>query len=286
MAVPFSQIKALAEKAWYLRSRNRWINLPVPCRLPYGGWFLAYGDTIGLHVAAYRLAQTPFDEGEWKLVRRALERGGTFIDVGANQGFYTILASRTVGPDGRVIAFEPAPSENRKLVRNLRINRCANATVEASAVGAHGGESSFRYVLGHQGSYSGLGEGANDVTAPHRTITVPQTTLDAYADVHGLRSVDVLKLDIEGGELDALKGAEVLLQTSRPVVLCEVSDQRTRPWGYAASDIVAHLSAQDFAWYTTLADGSLERLDGDAGTENLVAVPREKVRALATQPRP
>lgn len=271
------------ERAWYFRGRSRWTNAPVPCRLPYGGWFLAYGDGIGLHVAGYRLARTPFEEGEWKLVRRALKAGATFIDVGANQGFYTILASRLVGSQGRVVAFEPAPSERRKLQRNLRINRCDNVTVEASAVGARTGESTFHFVLGHQGSYSGLGETADDVTAPQQSITVPLTTLDSYAAAHGLAAMDVLKLDVEGGELDVLRGAELLLRRSRPLVLCEVSEQRTRSWGYASSDIVSHMAALDFAWFVAAPNGSLKPFDGNFATENLVAVPREKVEDMVAQ---
>jgi FkbM family methyltransferase len=60
--------------------------------------------------------------------------GMTVLDVGAHNGFYTLLASKKVGPSGRVIAFEPSPRERQRLLSNLWINRCSNVIVEPVAL--------------------------------------------------------------------------------------------------------------------------------------------------------
>ena len=276
------QAKRLAEKLWYARSRQPALDLPIPFRLPYGGWFLAHGDAIGARVAGYRFQRSPYEEGQWRLVARRLQPGGTFVDVGANQGFYTILASKRVGPSGIVYAFEPAPTEVRKLRANLRINRCRNVVVEEMALGAAPGKAEFFMYLRHQGSWSGLRKGADDVEVAARVIEVAITSLDEYFADPPLKRLDIMKVDVEGGELHVLKGAARTIQSMRPIVLCEVESRRTGQWGYDASAIINELEAMDYRWCTVARDG---RLNGPAahtdGWQNLAAIPEEKLADLA-----
>ena len=97
------------------------------------------------------------------------------------------------------------------------------------------------------------------------------------------RRVDFIKLDVEGAELSALKGAPQLLHgQSRPVILAEVQDIRTKRWGYRASEVVRYLSNLNYRWFQLLPGGSLEKLD--AGREeydgNFVAVPEERLDSV------
>jgi hypothetical protein len=96
----------------------------------------------------------------------------------------------------------------------------------------------------------------------------------------GLRQVDFVKLDVEGAELDVLNGALALLNAApRPVLLVEVYDIRTEPWGYKAREIVHFLSKLGYQWFQLRKDGSLEGIgtDLDVYDANLVAVPDENV---------
>ena len=274
-------LKRLAESLWYVRSRHRLLNVPIPVRLPYGGWFLAYGDAIGARIAGYRLAGSPYEQAQWRLVKRILTPGGGFVDVGANQGFYTILASRLVGAAGSVFAFEPASTEVGKLRRNLRWNGCRNVVVEAMAVGAEVGRAEFHLYTGHQGSWSGLREGAADVVTEALLVEVPTTSLDAYFSGRPPERIDMIKIDVEGGELHVLEGARGLISRFRPVVLCEVESRRTRQWGYEAEAIIARLEGWGYRWRTVKPDGKLGAPPKVADEwQNLAAIPEERLGDL------
>lgn len=270
-----TSLKRFAESAWYGRARLPVLRWPVPWRLPFGGWWLAHPDGMGARIVGYRVAGHPYEEAQWKLVARLLKPGMTFVDVGANQGFYALLASQLVGPDGNVVAFEPARTEARKLRLNLRMNRRHNVRVVESAVGDRDGETSFYLCLDHQGSWSSIAPPADDVKARRVQVTVPITRLDTYADEHMLR-VDMVKLDIEGGELSALRGAVETLRRDRPVILYEAEDQRTRQWNYAASEIVEYLRELGYDSMTVDRSGTLTPLGSPTHTsgQNLVALPR------------
>lgn len=93
-----------------------------------------------------------------------------------------------------------------------------------------------------------------------------------------MKSVDFMKLDVEGGELSVLQGAQRLLESApRPVILTEVQDIRTQPWGYRAREIISFLSDKGYRWFSISADGSLAPLEVFAETfdGNFVACPEE-----------
>jgi len=273
------RLKYAAEAAWYQRGKVPLLRMPIPWRLPYGGWFLAHGDAMGARIVGYHLAGHPYEEGHWKFVRDYLDAGMVVCDVGANQGFYTLLASRVVGASGQVIAFEPAATEYAKLLRNLALNRCDNVVAENKAVGARSAVERFHHVRGHQGSWSSLRQPASDVESDVEVCEVSAVTLDEYAKARSLHRLDVVKIDVEGGELDVLRGAQQVLTRFRPVVLCEVEQRRADQWGYDAADIIEFLRRLHYDWHRADSLGRLGRLDErdvDAW-ENLVAIPAETI---------
>lgn len=271
--------KRAGESLWYRRAAVPGLNLPVPVRLPYGGWFLAHPDGMGARIAGYRWARSGYEDRQWRFVARILAPGGTFVDVGANQGFYSLLGARCVGSQGRVLAFEPADSERAKLVRNLAVNRHANVLVDPRAVGRTCGTTQFHLCLDHQGSWSSIRRPADDVTARTMLVQVPIATLDRVVlEENGWIRVDLIKIDVEGGELDVLKGAEAVLAHCRPVILAELEERRTRQWGYGVREIIELLEAARYRWLSIDARGDLLAVDmRDARNwDNLVAVPVER----------
>lgn len=109
--------------------------VPLPTRLPWGDYWLAYNDVCGDAVFAGN-----FEEAERQFVERFLRPGMIVLDIGAHHGFYTLLASRKVGEKGKVIAFEPSPRERRKLIWHCRLNRTDNVWIESCALGSFDGE--------------------------------------------------------------------------------------------------------------------------------------------------
>jgi hypothetical protein len=122
------------------------------------------------------------------------------------------------------------------------------------------------------------------VSAETRRVPVNVTTLDEFLSSAGLTDVHFVKLDVEGAELDVLKGASNLLrQSSRPVFMVEVYDIRTQPWGYAARDIVRFLAERGFEWFSLEESGKPGPVDSASPSfdANLVAVPAERMRSFS-----
>jgi FkbM family methyltransferase len=254
-------------------------SVPVPVRLPFGAWWLASpGDVDN------QLLNGSFEASELRFVEKYLRPGMTVLDVGAHHGLYTLLAARRVGKGGRVIAFEPSERERSLLARHLRLNRCGRVTIENWAVGSERGKAQLFLVEGGE-------DGCNSLRSPRtaaksHTTEVEVISLDEYITANKIGNVDFLKLDIEGAELDALKGARGLLTSSeRPVVLAEVYEIRSEPWGYKSREIVTFLEGLGYQWHRVAADGQLLELDTDAETfdANLVAVPTERVSQMRKQ---
>jgi len=133
--------------------------------------------------------------------RRAIAPGAIAFDVGANVGAYSLLLGRWVGGGGHVFAFEPSPSAFAGLGEHIRLNALdARVTPVPSAVGGVVG--SLPFIVEPT---AGEGRLASS-TGGRATVDVRVTTLDAFCGEHGL-SPDFVKVDVEGAELDVLRGA-------------------------------------------------------------------------------
>jgi FkbM family methyltransferase len=255
-----------------LRLRRIFPNAPIPYRLPFGAWFLV-GHS---HVDAALLSQE-FESAEINFVQKYLEPGMIALDIGAHHGLYTLLASKQVGSGGMVVAFEPSPRERKQLSRNVRLNCCRNVRIKPFALGSKRSQTDLYLVDGGE-------DGCNSLRPPvvdseTRPVRVEVYPFDDVAPTLGLTKVDFVKLDVEGGELDVLKGALRLFKTiPRPVLLVEVYDIRTQPWGYKAREIVEHLSHLGYRWFEILSDGSIRPVSPNLQVydANLVAIPEER----------
>lgn len=270
---PWSEKK----KAFYIRWARAFPNTPAPLRLSFGAWWLVRNDNTGLPIS-----EGNFENAELAFVSRFLQPGMTVLDIGAHHGLYALLASKRVGPGGRVFAFEPSPRERKTLLRHLMINRCKNVTVEGLAIGSEEKDTSLFVVQGSNTGCNSLRRPAPDVAGALLPTPVHVVRLDDWLEDCGVDRIDFIKLDVEGGEIEVFKGAErLLLRRPRPVVLLEVQDIRTQQWGYEAKEIITSLHQKEYQWFCVLEDGSLEPLDTTATNfeGNYVAVPQESASA-------
>lgn len=204
------------------------------------------------------------DEAELRLTRFIIERleeGGVFIDGGANFGYYSLLASLLVGADGRVFAFEPSPSALFYLVDNTR--ETANIEIVDKALMDRRGEVDLF-----------VGEGApmvsSSVIAEHskhsmsdrqeRCVSVDATTLDDFVDERGIEPT-FLKLDIEGAEISALRGAQRLLARSNLTISVEVAFDGLDAFDELYAPCFDLLGTLGYRAHAIHPDGSLDRLD-------------------------
>jgi FkbM family methyltransferase len=149
-----------------------------------------------------------FEPQETRFVRARIRSGMTFVDVGANVGYFTLLASSIVGPMGRVLAFEPSPYACGRLRRSIEENAVTNVTLLQTAVGKAAGELPL-YLPAKHGLHSPTMVAHAGSGVP---VSVQVVRLDDVLKGLEVDHVDMLKVDVEGFEPDVLQGAERLLE--------------------------------------------------------------------------
>src|SRR5687768_14536141 len=151
--------------------------------------------------------------------RRHLAPGAVVYDVGANVGFFSLLAARLVGPSGHVYAFEPAPANAATVRANAAVNGLDRVTVLEVAVGAAPGRAALSVPA--DASWAFLERYAPD-RRPPETVDVEVAALDGLVDDGALPPPQLVKVDVEGGELDVIAGMSRTLRRHRPVLVCEM----------------------------------------------------------------
>jgi FkbM family methyltransferase len=152
-----------------------------------------------------------YEPEETQLLRSKCRPGGTVIDVGANVGWYTIIASKVVGKNGRVIAFEPEPENFAILKRNVLVNGCDNVTVEQKALSDATGTLTL-----YQNANSVLHSTVFDWK--QGAISVEALRLDDYLE-NRFGKVDFVKIDVEGAEPMVLDGMRRTIQSNPSICL-------------------------------------------------------------------
>jgi FkbM family methyltransferase len=146
---------------------------------------------------------------EAALLREHIRPGDVVFDAGAHIGYMTMLAAKAAGETGRVYAFEPLPLNLRYLRRHIAINHLATVQILPCAIGRTAGEGAFD--LG-----KGSGRGNLNPNATGQVLRVQIVSLDELVAAGKLPLPNVVKMDIEGAELDALQGAAHIFTTARP----------------------------------------------------------------------
>jgi len=216
-----------------------------------------------------------FEPNEFAFLDRTLRRGMTFLDIGANDGLYTLFAAARVGRRGRVVAFEPSSRERRILERNTRRNRLRNVTVVPVALADRAGEATLQIAPALHGGHNTLGGFAHAGVEAIASEQVAVEPLDAVAERLGVDKVDAIKIDVEGAEVKVLDGARRVLMTSRPLLLIEANDEALRKQATSTAELLARLRALDYDIHVfSDRTGLLERwTDGMPLSANIVARP-------------
>jgi FkbM family methyltransferase len=175
-----------------------------------------------------RTGRSYFEGGGELEVQAALQEylkpGMTFYDVGANIGFFALLAARFVGERGRVVAFEADPEVAARLREHIARNQLSWIAVEEKAVWSERKTVYFARTDPAASPDRGLGHvaanGAND------TIQVQAVSLDDCTD--NSPQPDFVKCDVEGAEVEVFRGAQRILKEKRPGILCEMHSEENR----------------------------------------------------------
>lgn len=185
-------------------------------------------------VERHLLTKGWWDAGVEAVLKNYLSAGDVFVDVGANIGYFSLIASRLVGDAGVVVAMEPSARALRKLTHHLTINGCSNVVPLSIAAGETSGLTRLWLAPESNIGASAIGR---DTVSCDRSETVAIVRIDDVIAQLKVRP-SLIKIDIEGYEFHALRGASQLLQEVRPVVVSELSDRFLNDHGLGPADVM------------------------------------------------
>lgn len=215
---------------------------------------------------------------------RLLPPDGVFFDIGANMGCFALFAANRLRAGGRVFAFEPSSRDRARLIANVELNRLMNVSVREEAVAESDGQAELLVAEDERGGHNTLGASFGHArTSPAGSESVPVVKLDSFVAREGLDRVDVIKIDIEGGEYSALRGAEATLARWHPALILEVVPASLEVGGRTARALERLLREHGYhAYEIDETDATLvpmQSLDVPRST-NIVCIAEALARAL------
>jgi len=221
--------------------------------LIFGSWFsLDTSDFLQRHIYA-----GSFERKGTETVCKFLRPGMTFVDVGANVGYYTALAARLVGPTGSVFAFEPSDYAFPRLTKMIEMNHLTNASAIKCALAERAGD---RFLYGGV-----VDEEAADIRTATmvpsdnpRKALVRTETLDRMAEELNIRHIDFMKIDVDGLEPLVLQGADTLISQGRiSNIMLECAEYWFKRMNTCTAELIQRLREKGYS-NITLVEGSSE----------------------------
>ena len=269
MAVSPTQLNATTRcllsllRAWPFQ-RGRWrlerLLEPLMTIPDYGTFAFDYGTFIDTPLAAwpngYRelLLHGSMDHKELAVWRSLIRPGDAVVDGGANYGYWTLVASKLTGAQGRVFSFEANPTTAKRLSANVAASNYGNVDVYSFALGAEEGTSEIHSaadnpIAGHASLHRHEGWQWSE------SVTVRLARMDDVAATDNWPRIRLIKLDIEGAELSSLRGMERILREDRPYLTVEWNSSAAAGFGYHPRETVGFLREIDFELVQPTAGG-------------------------------
>jgi FkbM family methyltransferase len=216
--------------------------------------------------ARYLCYSGTYEVNETRYLKQQVKPGDVAIDVGSHIGYFALLFSRLIGPQGMVYACEPDPSMFKEVLKNLTLNNIKNVDALELALGDHDG------TVGMAGSAGN--ETGNYHIVP--TGTIPLETLDHFVERKNIKRVDWIKADIEGAEVGMLRGGRATLLKWRPRLLLELNPEGLTQMGTSAEELISELSETGYELFQAHRTGleRFSRIPPMGEHINLIAIPR------------
>ncbi|NES66830.1 MAG: FkbM family methyltransferase [Okeania sp. SIO2D1] len=159
-------------------------------------------------------------------MQKYLRSGDVFYDIGANVGFFSTIAGKLVNDSGQVYAFEPAPANLYAIKHNIQLNGFSNTEVLEKAVSQKSGKGEL--LLGnYSGSHTlSTTDKSSNHKKYHSRISVDIISIDDLIEQQAIKPPSVVKIDVEGAELDVIEGMCQTIQKFKPVLIYEIDDRK------------------------------------------------------------
>lgn len=202
--------------------------------VPEGGSVrVGYRETLGLSSLLYGT----FEKGELEFVSQYLQPGNTVMDIGSNIGFFSVVMGRAIGKTGVVFAFDPVPANIARLKSNLKENGISAAAVYELALGSANGQMELK--MSDDTAYASMHR-VEDGFENGQVIQVNVRRLDDVWRERGCPMISFIKMDVEGAELEVIKGGGEMLTQCHPSMLIEANTpqhlakliEALQPYGY------------------------------------------------------
>ncbi len=188
-----------------------------------------------------------FEQEEFSFVKNILKEGDIFIDVGANIGLFSLIASKYVGKSGKIIAFEPAPVIYQRMLENCTVNQIEN--IDARNIGLSNEQGQLIFHVSENGHDAWNSFAPSADTKLQKQISVAVSTLDYELKDIDKAKVKLVKIDVEGWEKFVLAGGQQFFRDFSPIVMLEFTDENTINAGYSARDLYDIMVSYGYEWY-------------------------------------
>lgn len=197
-----------------------------------------------------KVIYSSFEETEICFIKRFLKSGDCFFDIGANIGLFTLHASPMIGKAGHIFAFEPTPTTFARLQNNIDLNAFTNVTLENLGLSNNNDFLQFNVATNGYDAWNSFAN-LDQLEGEKIIIEVQVNTLDFYIRQKNLSKIDLIKIDVEGWELNVLKGATTLLsRPDSPVLLVEFTETNAFAAGYYCGELFDYVKSFGYEWYS------------------------------------
>lgn len=244
---------------------------PVKTKFGYSIYLTADTSLSGMRLSVIR---GRYEAHYMHLLASLVKPGDTVIDIGANEGYVSLLLAMKVGAHGNIYSIEPNPSNIKALEANIRLNALTNISVIPRAVSDKGGGRIQMYGNGAWGSLQRQG----NLSIP--AILVEVDFLDAmFADNKApvqLRQLSLIKIDAEGSEIRIIRGAHKLITMFRPIVGFEVNLTMMAYEDISINEVFDFFSGIDYTLFVERKGKLVPLVWLDERILNCLAMPRER----------
>ncbi len=205
-----------------------------------------------------------YEQAELDVLQLFLQKDSVLLDLGANFGLYSLNAAKLIGPEGKIVSFEPFSVNFNALSEHVKLNKLTNVHPEKLAVGEEDGDITLYY----NESEHNLGMVTATFTENATKEEVQVVSIDSYVKSESIERIDFIKIDIEGFEYQALLGMKHLLETQHPTLLIEILDgdgART-----SSIEVYRFLNELGYTKYFITNDGKLSSKEENSERKNYV----------------